>query len=313
MTQDIDEKLILIHLTERNNGGNLALKNFAKAFAKHNGCLIEELSLIENKLRIFSCFFSQRHVLLFSNPILLILFWYKSRAIYFVQSIETKLFSHEDFNSFLVFFYKALISIALKISRTIKIYNSPFTEQNYSHLERNFGCYDLPNALYFKKYQAKAALSLEKNKFQCIWIGTYHKRKGFAELVELAANNKDYSFICIFSGQLPELNIVPENIKFYSNLEPEIVHKRIAESEFSIITSSFESLCLPLLEGLLYDNQVVVKKSKYVFANSFHEYVHVSDDVGRVCLASLTPKQPFTFDDPDDTTQVFFERLSHEL
>jgi hypothetical protein len=268
---------------------------------------------MKNKLMVFKYIFSQRHVLLFSNPILLILLWYKRRAVYFVQSIEAKLFSREDFNGFLVFFYNALISIALKISRNIKIYNSPFTEQNYLHLKRNFGCYDLPNALYFKKYQAKTTVSLEKNKFQCIWIGTYHKRKGFAELVELARNNKNYSFICIFSGQLPESRSFPKNIRIHSNLEPEIVHKYISESEFSIITSSFESLCLPLLEGLLYDNQVVVKKSKYVFANCFHEYVHVADDVGRVCLANLTLKPSFTFEDPDDTMQVFFERLSYEL
>ena len=134
MTQDIDEKLILIHLTERNNGGNLALKNFANAYAKHNGCIIEELPLMKNKLIIFRYIFSQRHVLLFSNPILLILLWYKRRTIYFVQSIETKLFSRDDFNSLVVFFYKALISVALKLSRNVKIYNSPFTEQNYSHL-----------------------------------------------------------------------------------------------------------------------------------------------------------------------------------
>jgi len=313
MTQDIDEKLILIHLTERNNGGNLALKNFANAYAKHNGCIIEELPLMKNKLIIFRYIFSQRHVLLFSNPILLILLWYKRRTIYFVQSIETKLFSRDDFNSLVVFFYKALISVALKLSRNVKIYNSPFTEENYLHLSRNFGCYDLPNALYFEKYQAKATVPLEKKKFQCIWIGTYHKRKGFAELVELACNNKDYSFICIFSGQLPESSSIPENITIYSNLAPGIVHKYISESEFSIITSSFESLCLPLLEGLLYDNQVVVKKSRYVFTNCFHEYVHVADDVGRVYLDNLTPKQSFTFEDPDDRMRAFFEGLSDEL
>ena len=102
-------------------------------------------------------------------------------------------------------------------------------------------------------------------------------------------------------------------LQFYSNLAPGIVHKRIAESEFSIITSSFESLCLPLLEGLLYDNQVVVKKSRYVFANCFHEYVHVADDVGRVYLDNLTPKQSFTFEDPDDRMRAFFEGLSDEL
>lgn len=310
--QDIDEKLILIHLTERNNGGNLALKNLANAFSKHIGHSIEELPLMKNKLKIFKYIFSQRHILLFSNPILLIFFWYKRRAVYFVQSIETKLFSPEDFNSWVVFFYKALIAVALKLSRNAKIYNSPFTEENYLHLNRSFGCYDLPNALYFKKYQAKT-LPLEKNKLQCIWIGTYHKRKGFAELIELACNNKDYSFICIFSGQLPELRSVPENVRMYSNLAPGIVHKHISESEFSIITSSFESLCLPLLEGLLYDNQVVVKKSRYVFSNFFHEYVHVSDDVGRVCLDTLTPKRRYTFEDPDVRMQAFFERLSDGL
>ena len=78
-------------------------------------------------------------------------------------------------------------------------------------------------------------------------------------------------------------------------------------------SSSFESLCLPLLEGLLYDNQVVVKKSRYVFTNGFHEYVHVTDDVGRVRLDNLTPKQSFTFEDPDDRMQAFFDRLPDEL
>ena len=311
MTLNTDKKLVIVHLNRRNNGGNLALKDFADNFCEHMGYRRSELFFFENPLAIIKPFFS-KDLIFFSNPLLLIFFCLKKRSVYFVQSIEEKLFGKEDFNPVVVFFYTKIIMFCLNISRNIKVFNSSYTHAHYSKLRRTLGCYSVVDNLYHKSFEINKKNKTFKNENQCIWIGTKHKRKKFDDLLKIAVNNAEYKFICVFSGESPIVDL-PDNVIIKQNMKHSELKMLVSQSRFSIVTSIFESLCLPVYEGLLFKNTILAANASYVEKNGLKNYINTFVNASDVDLRYLSILDYYKFKNPSPMNICLFKKIKREI
>ena len=311
MIKNMNKKLVIIHFNRRKNGGNLALKDFADNFCEHTGYRCCELFFFENPLLIIRPLFS-KDLIFFSNPLLLIFLCLKKRSVYFVQSIEEKLFGKEDFNPILVFFYSRIIMFCLNISRNIKVFNSNYTFAYYSKLRHSLGCYSVVDNLYYKDFEINKTNKTFKNNNQCIWIGTKHKRKKFDDLLKIAINNPEYKFICVFSGELPVAEL-PENVLIKQNMMHYEVKMLVSQSRFSIVTSTFESLCLPIYEGLLFKNTILAAEADYIEKNGLKDHINTFVNVRDINLSHLSILDNYKFKNPLPMNTCLFEKINSEI
>ena len=311
MTLNTDEKLIIVHFNRRNNGGNLALNDLADNFCEYMGYRRSEVFFSESPVATIKAIFI-KDLIVFSNPLLLILFCLKKRSVYFVQSIEEKLFDKEDFNPFAVFFYAKIIKFCLNISRNIKVFNSSYTFGHYNNLSRAIGWYSVVDNLYYKSYETSKKIGTIKNENQCIWIGTKHKRKKFDDLLKIAVNNPQYSFICVFSGDAPIFDL-PDNVAIKNNMSHSDVKLLVSESRFSIVTSTFESLCLPVYEGLLFQNTVLAAEASYIEKNGLKKHIKTFVDASDVDLRYVKRSEHYEFKNPLPMNSIIFQKVSCEI
>lgn len=300
----------LLHFNIRRNGGNLVLSRFANDLANGLDLPLTELSLRLNLFKIMSVLFS-RDIVVFSNPILLLLFFMKKSSVHFIQSIDEELFSPEDFGLVKAGTFKVLVLFCMRFSRSIRVFNSKFTQQHYRSLKRTAGLYETEHNLYYAAFKSmQLEGSVEKQPNQCVWIGTKHSRKGFSDVVAMAQSAPEFSFKCIFSGQYPNTTDLPANMHIYCNLAHDAVVQVIKDSAISVVTSSFESLSLPVYEGLLFGNKVIAKSSRYLEANTVEPYVSTYSDPRKVTLGSLEVKQKFEFHDPAQSNATLIRAIS---
>jgi len=312
MMLDTDEKLTIVHFNRRSNGGNLVLEDFSSKLALQIGYGTEEIFLSEGFLNILTAIFSKK-IIIFSNPILLIFFCLKKNSIYFMQSIEEKLFSKYDFNALLVFCYQISIKVLLRISKNIKIFNSEYTQHYYKGLKRCVGCYCVVDNLYYKESVENKKNSITKNEKQCIWIGTKHKRKGFSDLIKIARDNPKYKFISVFSGEYPEVLDLPENIDLRKNISHTEVKNLVSSSRYSIITSTFESLCLPIYEGLLFGNIILATPADFIKKNGLLNHITVLDSKSNVDLSLVLPNTEYEFKNPEFLNEALIRKILYEI
>jgi hypothetical protein len=311
MTLNTDKKLVIVHFNRRNNGGNLALKDFADNFCEYMGYRRSEVFFSENPVATIKAIFL-KDLIVFSNPILLIFFCFKKRSVYFMQSIEEKLFDKEDFNPFVVFFYAKIIMFCLNISRNIKVFNSSYTCAHYSKLGRTLGWYSVVDNLYHKSFEINKKNKTLKNDNQCIWIGTKHKRKKFDDLLKIAVNNSQYSFICVFSGEPPIVDL-PDNVIIKKNMKHSEVKMLVSQSRFSIVTSIFESLCLPVYEGLLFENTILAAQASYIEKNGLKNHINTFVDASDVDLRYVKRSDYYEFKNPLPMNSSIFKKVLCEI
>ena len=248
--------------------------------------------------------FRTSKILIFSNPLLLFLFFMNRKSIHFIQSIDENLFSSLDYNPYAVAVYKYLIKFLMKYGRNYQIYNTKYVANYYKKPDRALGIFSTVDNLYYDiSLQISENKSQDKKK-QCVWIGTMHKRKGFEELITIANQNLDYVFKCIVSGKSIYNQELPENVSLLSNISHNDVLNIISESRLSVVTSDFESLSLPIYEGLLFKNIVLAKSSEYIYSNVVAEFIHVYSNPTDINLNFLHEKKEFIFKNPQEKNEI---------
>lgn len=307
-----EKRLYVVHFNLRKNGGNLVLSRFSSDLAALLNYNIVEVSLRANFVTVLTLIFS-RELVIFSNPILLLFFFLKKRAVHFVQSVDENLFSAEDFGYVKATIFRRLFLISLYFSRTSRVFNSKLTEMHYKRFKRGLGVYKAEHNLYFKDAQKLENKILSKNPNQCVWIGTLHHRKGFDDVLVIAQNSPNFLFKCIVSGGIAEFDYLPQNVEIFYNLDHIEVMKIIEISKISIITSSFESLSLPIYEGLLYQNKVLAKVSKYLSINGIENYVTTYSSPSEVQLENLKNREKFAFKDPTSDNLILTRAIFNEI
>lgn len=288
------------------------MRRFSSDLATALNYTLVEVSLRANFATVLTLIFS-RELVIFSNPILLLFFFLKKRVIHFVQSIDEDLFSAEDFGNVKANIFRGLFLFSLYFSRTGRVFNSRLTEMHYKRFKRGLGVYTTEHSLYFKEAQNLKNKNLVKTPNQCVWIGTLHHRKGFKDLLTIARNSPNFLFKCIISGGVAEFNDLPRNVEIFKNLEHKEAMKIIESSSISIITSSFESLSLPIYEGLLFQNKVVAKESKYLSINGVDNCVTTYSSPSEVQLKSLMNKEKFVFKDPKEANFILMRSIFNEI
>jgi hypothetical protein len=91
---------------------------------------------------------------------------------------------------------------------------------------------------------------------------------------------------------------LPLNVEIVQNIEHSAVLKIVSECEISISTSQFESLNLPVYEGLLNGNIILAKSSDYIYSNGLADYVNTYENANYIDLAALEHKKPFKVNNP---------------
>ena len=305
-------RIYVIHFNSRKNGGNLVLHRFASDLSLGLNYALVELSFSTNPYSVLYLILS-KELIVFSNPILLLFFFFKKRAIHFIQSIDEDLFAAKDFGFLKARIFRNLFLYALKKSRTSKLFNSRFTETHYKRFNRSLGVYKTEHNLYFAAAQEFKNKRFLKSANQCVWIGTLHYRKGFMDLLAIAQTHPDFLFKCIMSGRVKEFDNIPQNVEIFNNLEHTETMKIIESSAISIITSSFESLHLPIYEGLLFKNKVIAKESAYLSINGVDSYITTYASSSEVQLDKLTNKEKFKFEDPKLANLILIDVVSNEI
>lgn len=307
MISDTKKEFLVLHLNKRNNGGNAALSNFSSNFAKYSKTAISEAYIFEKLSDIWKVF-NKQYVIIYSNPIIGVFLFWKRSSIQFIQSIDEDLFSEDDFPYFAVKVYRFLVATSQKFNNSIKVFNSKFTLYHYRRLKKVVGVYDVVNNLLPRMNFHSAKLNPS-----AVWIGTNHRRKGFNELVKFAQLNPKIEFNAIFSGQSNSIKQNQKsNIKIFANLQREEVYDILKDSNFLIVTSSFESLCLPIYEGIMFENFVIAKESKYIFANGMEDHVNIFKKPFKISPKNLK-KSTFKFKDPTNVNLKLFSALKNEL
>lgn len=291
------QKLIIVHWNQRKNGGNLLLKKFADEFSEQLGLSRKEI-ILEKDMYAILYVLSTRNLLIWSNPLITILLFWKKNSIIFIQSNDEELFSSLDFGNIKTFIYKYLIRFALKYHKSNIVFNSDYTKRTYNNLKSILGVYPSIDSLYWKSKNGSISKDVKKRDRSCVWIGTRHTRKGFSDLLTIAHHHKKYNFICIFSGQVPKIKNLPLNVEIFQNIEHSAVLRIISECEISISTSQFESLNLPIYEGLLGGNIILAKSSDYIYSNGLSDYVNTYENANYVDLAALEHKKQFKLSNP---------------
>ena len=307
MISDTKKKFLVLHLNRRNNGGNAALSNFSSNLAKYYKTAVSEAYFFEKLSDIWKVCHKQ-NVVIYSNPIIGVFLFWKKNSIQFIQSIDEDLFSEDDFPYFAVKVYRLLVANSQKFNNSIKVFNSKFTLYHYRKLRRVVGVYDVVNNLLPRMNYRSAKLNSS-----AVWIGTNHRRKGFKELVKFARLNPKIKFNAIFSGPSNVAKLNEEsNIKIFTDLQREEVYDILKVSNFLIVTSSFESLCLPIYEGIMFNNFVIAKKSKYIFTNGMEAHVNIFEKPFFINPKTLK-KSTFKFEDPIDENLKVFAAVTDEL
>lgn len=291
------QKLIIVHWNDRKNGGNHLLREFADEFSKQLALSKHEIILAKNMYAILYILFT-RNLLIWSNPLITILLFWKKNSIIFIQSNDEELFSSLDFGNIKTFIYRYLIRYALKYHRSKIVFNSDYTKKKYYNLKSILGVYPSIDSLYWKLKNRSNLKDVKKKDRSCVWIGTHHTRKGFSDLLTIAHHHEHYNFTCIFSSQVPKIRNLPLNVEIVQNIEHSAVLKIISECEISISTSRFESLNLPIYEGLLTGNIILAKSSDYIYSNGLSDYVNTYEHASYVDLASLEHKKKFKVNNP---------------
>ena len=109
----------------------LVIEKLGKTLGQHLKCTVESVSFVTNPIKTLMLVFRTSKILIFSNPLLLFLFFMNRKAIHFIQSIDENLFSSLDYNPYAVAVYKYLIKFLMKYGRNYQIYNSNYVANYY--------------------------------------------------------------------------------------------------------------------------------------------------------------------------------------
>ena len=302
------KRITVVHFNDRRNGGNLALNSLFQNVASE--LKLEKFSItLKSDITSLMYIIFTKDILIWSNPLITILLFWKRKSIIFVQSQDEHLFNKADFGTLQTFGYRFLLKIAQRRSNSKLIFNSAFSMSKYRYPLLSIGIYPTVDALYHRKQKRRVPEKLQKKSRQCVWIGTHHSRKGFADLVDIATSNPSYHFVCIFSSQLPNQRKLPHNIQLMNDIPHLDVLEIISDSLITISTSKFESLNLPIYEGLIHQNIVLAKSSEYIFINGLDEYINLYENSKSVDLQKLLIKKHFETSDPTSRITKLLQKI----
>ena len=87
----------------------------------------------------------------------------------------------------------------------------------------------------------------------------------------------------------------------------------VSQSRFSIVTSIFESLCLPVYEGLLFKNTILAANASYVEKNGLKNYINTFVNASDVDLRYLSILDYYKFKNPSPMNICLFKKIKREI